>query len=245
MTADTAAGPVFVETPAHAVQLTARETVFVDGESILIERPRDSDDLLDHPAIVAANVKDDYMPYWTDIWPAARMMAKVVLREPWERWPRLRPGPIVALELGCGLGLAGVAALKRGLRVIFSDYDCTALRFAARNAQLNGLANFETRPLDWRFPPADLRVPLIIAADLTYELRNIDPLLALIKTMLEPGGVCLLTDPDRAPTATLRRRLTEEGFSCSTQFIRAGEPGGPRTKGTLYRIGLSQNANGQ
>src|SRR5262249_36892631 len=154
------------------------------------------DRLLDDPAVLAANIKDDYMPYWADIWPASRMMAKALLREPIERFQRRNDGPIVALELGCGLGLAGIAALKRGMYVIFSDYDLTALQFAERNARLNGYSNFQLLPLDWRAPPDRACVPLIIAADLTYELRNIDPLIALIKKLLLPEGVCFLTDPD-------------------------------------------------
>ncbi len=180
------------------------------------------------------------MPYWADIWPASRMMAKVVLRE---RFPEMHcPKPVV-LELGCGLGLAGIAALKRGFYVIFSDYDLTALKFAARNARLNGFSDFQTLPLDWRCPPQNLRVSLLLAADLTYEMRNIDPLLALIPQLLEPGGLCLLTDPDRTPAPHLRRRLQEEKLPYTSEFIRAGEPGGNRVKGTLYRIRLPEKVN--
>ncbi len=236
MAADVISEPMFMETPASAVSRVGREAVIVDRQTIWIERPTDSDRLLDHPAVLAANVKDDYMPYWADIWPAARMMAKALLREPLERFQRCNDRPIVALELGCGLGLAGIAALKRGMHVIFSDYDLTALKFAERNAKLNGQSDFQVLPLDWRFPPDGMRVPLIIAADLTYELRNIDPLIELIKKLLIPGGTCLLTDPDRTPAAKLRGRLAEVGLSFTTQFIRAGEPGGNRIKGTLYRI---------
>ena len=195
--------PVFMETPASAIPSVGRETVIVGGHSFLIERPTDSDKLLDDPDVLAANVRDDYMPYWADIWPAARMMAKAILREPAETFIGEDGQPLKALELGCGLGVAGLAGLHRGMHVIFTDYDLTALKFAERNAKLNGFHNFETMPLDWRCPPDDLRVPMIIAADLTYELRNIDPLIALIKKMLLPDGLCLLTDPDRTPAPTL------------------------------------------
>ena len=90
--------------------------------------------------------------------------------------------------------------------------------------------------MDWRFPPQDLRVPVVLASDLTYEVRNIAPLLSLIKQVLLPGGVCLLTDQDRAPMELLRQTLNQEGFVYGTQMMRAGEPGGRRIKGTLYRI---------
>ena len=63
------------------------------------------------------------------------------------------------MEVGCGLGLPGVAALARGLRVTFSDYDPAALEFAARNARLNQLENFCLLRLDWHAPPEEPSLP--------------------------------------------------------------------------------------
>ena len=209
-----------------------RESVIVGGRTFLIERPSESDRLLDDPAVHAAFARDEYMPYWADLWPAARMLAKVILHEPWT------PGQ-EALELGCGLGLPGIVALACGLQVTLSDYDPCALHYAAANARLNGLRDFRTLQLDWRHPPADLRVPVLLASDLVYELRNVPPLIAFIKQVLAPGGVCLLTDQDRIPSHALRESLDAERLPYSTQIVRAGEPGGRRLKGTLYRIGRS------
>jgi ETFB lysine methyltransferase len=206
-----------------------REPVIVHDRTFVIARPSESDRLLDHPAVHTAFDHDEYMPYWADLWPAARMLAKAVLQESWA------PG-LEALEVGCGLGLAGIAALAAGLHVTFSDYDACALRFAADNARLNGLSAFRTLQLDWRHPPADLRVPVILGSDLIYELRNVPPLVAFIKTVLLPDGVCLLTDQDRIPAHALRDALEDEGLNYATQTMRAGEPGGRRLKGTLYRI---------
>ena len=39
------------------------------------------------------------------------------------------------------------------------------------------------------------------------------------------------------PSHVLRDTLTAEGMPFTTQVMRAGEPGGRRLKGTLYRIG--------
>src|SRR5438067_4287442 len=114
-----------------------REKVIIEGRTFLLERPADSDRLLDHPAVRSAFAADDYMPYWADLWPASRMLAKVILQERW-------PAGLLALEIGSGLGLPGIAALAQGLEVIFSDYDPTALRFAANNARLNGFEAFRT-----------------------------------------------------------------------------------------------------
>ena len=123
------------ETPWEALGAILREQVCIEGQTFVITRPDESDRLLDHPFVRSAFAADEYLPYWADLWPAARMLAKVILRESWT--PATE-----ALEIGCGLGLPGIVALSRGLRVTFSDYDATALRFAADNARLNGLARF-------------------------------------------------------------------------------------------------------
>jgi predicted nicotinamide N-methyase len=140
------------------------------------------------------------------------------------------------LEVGCGLGLAGIAALARGLRVTFSDVDETALAFAAANARLNGFAEFRTLPLDIRSPPDGVTYPVVIGSDLMYEERLVDPLIRLLRAVLAPGGVCLIADPDRTPARVFRWKLAEAGFDVACAPVRAGEPGGNRVKGTLYRI---------
>jgi predicted nicotinamide N-methyase len=219
----------FPETPLDAIQRLLHETVLVEGHSFKIMRPADSDELLDHPSIRAAFAADEYMPYWTDLWPAARMLAKAILRETW-------PAGLEALEIGCGLGLPGIAALAKGMQVTFSDYDATALRFAADNARANGFQEFKLLQLDWRRPPADLRAPLVLGSDLIYEARNVEPLVKLIQHVLLPDGLCLLTDQDRIPSQLLRDTLTAEGLAFTVKVMHAGEPGGRRMRGSLYRI---------
>jgi predicted nicotinamide N-methyase len=221
--------PHLLETPEAALGEIQRERVLVEGRTFVIERPEGSDRLFDHPYVNSAFARDEYMPYWADLWPAARMLAKVVAKESWTKG-------LEALEIGCGLGLPGIAALDAGLKVTFSDWDATALRFAANNAYLNGFDSFKTLQMDWHYPPADLRVPVVLAADLTYEERNVEPIVSLIKRVLLPGGLCLLTDQDRLPEGTIKNALANADLNFSTQIIRAGEPGGRRVKGTLYRV---------
>jgi predicted nicotinamide N-methyase len=217
------------ETPLDAVREVVHETVIVEGRSFKMARPSDSDRLVDHPAIRAAFAADEYLPYWTDLWPAARMLAKAIMRE---RWP---PG-LEALEIGCGLGLPGIAAMAQGMRVTFSDYDATALKFAADNARANGFKDFGLVQLDWRHPPADLRLPVILGSDLVYEARSVEPLVNLIRQVLAPDGVCLLADQDRIPTRLLRDSLAAGELAFTVKVMHAGEPGGRRLRGSLYRI---------
>lgn len=229
--------PRIHSTPHEAIGEIVRDTVFIGDSTFLIDRPTDWDKLLDHPWVRSSYAADEYVPYWAQLWPAARMLAKVVMRENWG--PEVRN--LHALEIGCGLGLAGISALARGLRVTFSDVDETALHFAAKNAELNGFNNFLTLPLDFRSPPADVKYPVVLGSDLMYEERLVMPLVGLLDAVLAPSGVCLITDPDRSPARHFRWKLGEAGYDAAPELVRAGEPGGERTKGTLYRIRRSSD----
>src|SRR4051812_46398627 len=184
--------PHMPETPLEALGPVVEEQVFIEEQTFRLTKPTDSDRLLDHPAVRSAFAADEYMPYWADLWPAARMLAKVLVREQFAIGEG--PGRLHALEVGCGLGLPGLVALSLGMRVTFSDYDATAVHFAAANARRHGYPDFDLLHMDRRFPPADRKFKLILAADLIYEMRNIDPLVGLIEAMLHPDGECLLTD---------------------------------------------------
>jgi predicted nicotinamide N-methyase len=172
---------------------------------------------------------DGVVPYWSEIWPASRMLAKAVLREPWH-------SDSACLEIGCGLGLGGIAALACGLDVTFADWDVHALRFAAANARLNGFDRFRTTAMDFRSPPAGLRVPVLIGSDLLYLAGSVDPLIAFIDAVLDPDGVCLIADPGRETARPFGDAGEKAGLRVDRTMVRAGEPGGERYKGTLYRI---------
>lgn len=216
-------------TPRDALGPTRIDKVIIHEREFLLGTPTDTDRMLNHPQVLSDMEYDENMPYWAELWPSARMLAKTLWKE------ELPPGQ-QALEIGCGLGLVGIIALAKGLQVTFSDYDATALEFAATNARLNGFTNFNTIQIDWRDVPGGLSFPWVFASDLIYEIRNVEPLVGMIAKVLEPGGTCLLTDQDRAPAELLRRELQKAGLSFTTNLVRAGQPGGDRYKGTLYRI---------
>jgi hypothetical protein len=62
------------------------------------------------PACAGAAGADEADPYWTRVWPSAVALAKEVLRR-----PELVAGKRVC-DLGCGLGVAGIAAALAGGR---------------------------------------------------------------------------------------------------------------------------------
>src|SRR5947208_13754324 len=73
--------------------------------------PTEPDELLEHlespEAATQPHLAD---PYWAKLWPAAPLLAEAIVRNPLPRGTRV-------LELGCGSGLAGIAALACGLNV--------------------------------------------------------------------------------------------------------------------------------
>ena len=228
--------PRIHSTPPEAVTERVREKVFIDGRTFLLERPGGSDILFDHPAVRAAFASDEYIPYWADLWPAARMLSKAICREVWEAYPRAEGAQLHALEIACGLGLPGIAALACGLRVTFSDIDELAVHFAAENARRNKLTDFTTAAIDLRSPPGGLIFDVILGADLLYEEKLVEPVVNFLKTVLSPTGVALLADPDRIAAKSFGHECRLAGLAVEKAFARAGEPGGERTKGTIYRV---------
>ena len=59
---------------------------------------------------------------------------------------------------------------------------------------------------------------------------------AFIREVLMPGGVCLVGDADRISARPFKPEVFKSGLSINSTPTRVGEPGGMRTKGTIYRI---------
>ena len=119
------------------------DRVMLEGREVWISRPADSEALLTDEAFE----REEFLPYWADLWPSAIELAHVVAR--WDLAGRR------VLELGCGLALPGIAAALRGARVTVSDWAPDALGFARSNAERNGVA-LEVVEVSWAEPRAVL-----------------------------------------------------------------------------------------
>ena len=205
-------------------------SVVVAGRPVVLVRPSDPDRMLDDPGVLAWNRRDDYMPYWAYLWPGAFLLAGAVAAEPWET-----DGP--ALEIGCGLGLAGLVALGRGLRVTFSDYDEAPLGFVAKSVEANGFGPgaYATRRLDWR-EPADERFAVILGADVLYERRLVPMVADLLARMLAPGGLALIADPYRVSAEGFVAAVEARGLSCEAVAVSAESDELGSVRGTLHRV---------
>lgn len=179
------------------------------GFAVELLLPRAADELIDEAEFEA----DERLPYWADLWPSARALAR-----------RLLEGDLPAgrvLELGCGVALPSLALLSRGAEVLATDYYADALLFARANAERSGLPPLPTALVDWRSLPPELgRFARVVAADVLYEARNAETLAAVLPQVVPPGGSALVADPGRVYRAAFVERMEREGWRVEEERVR-------------------------
>ncbi len=226
--------------PSRGTEYTGPETVTpleFGGRRVLVVRPADPDRMLDDPVVRDWNQRDDYMPYWAYLWPGAFCLAEVIASEPWPTSDAAAT-PLQALEIGCGVGLAGLVALGRGLRVCFSDYDQAPLRFVSRSARANGHdpSHFSTRLLDWRDLPHET-YPVILGSDVLYERRLVPLVANLLSRMLAPAGLALIACPGRSSAEGFPAALGAHGLPCRIETVESRSEENQTIRGLVYRVG--------
>jgi predicted nicotinamide N-methyase len=193
--------------------------------------PTDPDALLEHlEAPETATQPHLADPYWAKLWPAAPLLAEAIVRNPPIRGTR-------TLELGCGSGLVGIAALACRLDVTFSDYVPLAVELALENAVRNGFRGGKGLVLDWRLPEGEQRFPFIVAADVTYDRTNIDALLNVLDARLAECGEAWFGDAGRGPAAEFHNRALARGWEVSL-FDEQDSPSIAPALGRYLRIVL-------
>ncbi len=197
-----------------------RERVRVTRWEITVERPRSADALIDE----AAFARDEFLPYWAELWPSAIALARHV------SGLDLRDRRV--LEVGCGLGLPSVAAALAGAEVVATDWSEDALSYATRNAARNGV-RIATALVRWDDPDsleAHGSFELVLAADVLYEPRNAAPLLGLLGRTVATGGSALVADPGRRHAGAFLEEARRDGWILHT----LSEPSLPR--GGIHRL---------
>jgi predicted nicotinamide N-methyase len=198
------------------VEDLVEEVVALGGRELSVLRPRDAEALLDEEAFD----RDEFLPYWAELWPSARALARVV-------GVRALRGART-LELGCGVGLPSLAAAVAGARVLATDWSPDAVAMTALNAERNGLA-VETLCVSWTSPAVLLeRAPwdLVLAADVLYEARNAEALLPLLPRL---GGEIWLADPGRPASGDFLARAAD-------RFAIESRPASELPQGGVYTL---------
>jgi predicted nicotinamide N-methyase len=152
-----------------------------------------------------------HLPYWAELWESSIGLGQFLV----DHWRELSPGAaasIRVLDLGCGMGLAGMVAAALGAHVLFADLEPDALLFA----QLNTLAyarRVRTRRLNWRNDSLGETFDVILGADVVYERAQWDALEPFWRAHLEPNGVVLLGEPGRQTGAMFVEWIRERAWS--------------------------------
>ena len=191
------------------------ERIVVGATELVIRRPADVESLIDEERFA----DHEFLPYWADLWPSGVALARHVLTLD------LTGKPV--LELGCGLALPSFAAAVAGARVLATDWAPECIELVALNAAANGLT-VSSAVLDWATPmsPGGQQYNLVIAADVLYEERNAEPLLALLDAALSTTGAALIADPGRRHAPAFFERARVEGWSVEHTAIAALPAGG-------------------
>jgi hypothetical protein len=137
--------------------------------------------------------------------PAQRLQSKML----YDEIANLLKAPAACLELGCGVGLAGLLLARTfGCRALLTDFEPSLHHLVQLNArEFSCTESIDFAVLDWMVgPDAELlqlaqKTPmrLLIAADVLYEQQHITAVPAIAaKLMRETGAeLFILADPER------------------------------------------------
>jgi predicted nicotinamide N-methyase len=159
---------------------------------------------------------DEPRQYGTVLWPSSIALALEIGERAAEFHGRR------VLELGAGVGLAGIAAASVGAKVMQTDRDEDALAFCRDNAMRNGVAP-EQRAADWSAWSEGDRYDWIIAADILYRETLHAQLRAIFAGNLTPAGRVLVADPLRSASVRLLQAMEREGWSVRMTRYTIGE----------------------
>jgi predicted nicotinamide N-methyase len=155
------------------------DEIAIAGVRLELLRPSSPDALIDEEAFA----HDEFLPYWAELWPAARALAETL--------PEVDGLRVV--ELGCGLGLPSLVAAAKGASVTATDWSPEAIALLRDNASRNGLA-LQAEVRDWR-EPWGARFDLALAADVLYERRNVEPVLERLRELAPSALIALAGRP--------------------------------------------------
>jgi 2-polyprenyl-3-methyl-5-hydroxy-6-metoxy-1,4-benzoquinol methylase len=187
-----------------------RHRLHCAGGELSVVAPARGDDLLEGDGAVEF-LRRGQIPYWADVWPASVGMARQLMKGPDLAGRRV-------MDLGCGIGIAGLAAATRGAHVHFVDLEPDALRFARFNARKLPSERLSFEQLDWFEATVAQCFDLVLLADVAYEERNFEPLERHLRSCLSDQGQCMVGDPYRAATDGFLASL-EPDFTVSTSTV--------------------------
>ena len=193
------------------------ETHVLAGREFEFIRVRDPDVVLDQ--VVAAEDERErrtgerhehdelHLPYWAELWDSAIGIGHFLAgTEP--------VNGLSAMDLGCGMGFAGMVAAAMGYEVLAADLETDALLFARLNIGCT------TRKLNWQTESLGRRFDLIIGADVLYDKTQWEHLEPFWRNHLAEAGSVLLGEPGRQTGEMFLEWIAGRGWFLRRQEMR-------------------------
>ena len=148
-------------------------------------------------------------PLWAKIWPASWLLAGYLAELPVEKSKKY-------LEIGAGVGFAGIVAAAFGHQITITEANADALQFARANALINDCHHVPILELDWHRPQLQGQFDYIVGSEVAYRQEDLPTLRTLFKTYLLTGGEIILTGEMRKTSTAFYQEL-ESMFRITVQ----------------------------
>lgn len=211
--------------PARAVACrfgdVAVDVLVVDELETLVDREA----LLREPVIREP-------PYWAHLWVGSRALAR--------RMVASQRKFTTALDIGCGVGLAGLVAARLGARTTLIDRYAEPLHFVRASARQSGLA-VDVVQTDILQPGLRGTFDLCLAADVTYDPTLQRVIAAFLAKHLAPHGVAWCAESVRTFDRGFHAACRDCGLETSETHLVEDDDG---TRVTVRLTEARWRANG-
>lgn len=143
----------------------------------------------------------DGFPLWAKIWEASAVLVQYMADLPVKPERRI-------LELGSGLGVAGICAAVLGHHIMLTEYNPDALNFLRANAEINHCRHLTVHHLDWVKPTLEGTFDLIIGSEIVYQESTVKALGGIFEQFLAPRGKVILAEGIRSTGAIFFEKMS-------------------------------------
>lgn len=164
-------------------------------------------------------------PFWVKIWEASIVLADHLIQIGIQKDQKI-------LEVGAGMGIAGLFLSAFGYDVTITDYDEDALELLRINAKQNNLNNVSVVKLDWNDPDIKGKYDIICGSELVYKEVDIAPVINLIQRYIRPKGVVFLSHDLQRKSMIKFIEMISSSFEIKNIVKRL------RGKDELYKIAI-------
>ncbi len=206
----------------------------IGGTTVMLKEVTNFDELFNLLVIEQGNSQislDDFIPYWTELWPSAKGLSSFLA----ENLHIIKDENI--FEIGCGLGLPSLISAKLGAqKVVATDLIEDALDHVILNASLNGVSELvEVKIADWtKMEVSDWSsFEVILAADIIYEKRFVDEFINFISKIISSHQekLVVIAEPQRQVAATMIKELKMNSkLNIQTTSVEV------ESRGTIFNI---------